>query len=148
MAVCLCMVGTFAAKDSWAQGHHDAYMHALINLRTARWMLEHRPGNWQQSMEEQAAENQINDAIRDLKQAAIDDGRPIDDHPRMQEAQDRGGRLHAALDYLNKARNDVARETDMGFGHGIHDRTFKHIDEAIRNVQIAIHSGGAHPGMR
>ena len=26
-------------------GHHPAYLHALTDLRAARWNLEHRPGD-------------------------------------------------------------------------------------------------------
>lgn len=50
--------------------HHPAYLHALADLRTARWLIDHRPGDWAQSADEGEAVRQIDAAIGDLKQAA------------------------------------------------------------------------------
>ena len=40
----LFIVLLFAANAD-LPGKHPAYLHALTDLRTARWMLEHRPGD-------------------------------------------------------------------------------------------------------
>ena len=57
---------------------HPAYLHALSDLRAARWMIEHRPGNWQQTTDEVEAVKKIDGAINEIKQASIDDGEDID----------------------------------------------------------------------
>jgi hypothetical protein len=136
LALSLGLSGIFVSGTVKAQGHPN-YMHALGDLRTARWMLEHRPGNWQQSQDERAAEKEINDAIRDIKQAHIDDGRGIDEHDKWAEHNDRGGRLHDAQDLLRKARGDMDRAEDLG---GLRGRILRHIDESLRFVDRAIHA--------
>ena len=47
-------------------GKHPAYLHALTDLRAARWMLEHRPGDAAVSANEDAAINEIDTAIREI----------------------------------------------------------------------------------
>ena len=111
--------------------HHPAYLRALSDLRAARWLIEHRPGDWAQTVDESEAVRQIDEAIRDLKEAAIDDGKNIDYHPPVDERPDHRGRIHEALEYLRKARGDVAQEEDNGFARGLRNRSIGHIDAAI-----------------
>ena len=47
------------------QPQHPYYLHALSDLRAARWMIEHRPGDWQQTMDEQQAVRRIDAAINE-----------------------------------------------------------------------------------
>jgi hypothetical protein len=119
-------------------GKHPAYLHALTDLRTARWMLEHRPGDPAVSGREDVAITEIDAAIGEIKHAAIDDGKDIHDHPRMDVAPDRPGRLHKALELLRKTRNDVAREEDDPAVRGLRDRAVGHIDGAIHATEHAI----------
>jgi len=56
-------------------GKHPAYLHALSDLRTARWMLEHRPGDAAVSAREDVAVAEIDASINEIKHAAIDDGK-------------------------------------------------------------------------
>lgn len=119
---------------------HPAYMHAIADLRAAHWMLEHRPGNWEQSIDERNAEREIEAALREIKEAAIDDGRGIDDHGPVDERADRGGRLHKAEDYLRQAREDIAHGEDDAFANRLRERSFRHIDAALENVHRAMHS--------
>jgi len=140
LLVCLFMASISISKANSTPGDHPYYLHALSDLRAARWMIQHRPGNWVQSMDEMNAIKQIDAAINDLKQAAIDDGKNIDDHPQLDERNDHNGRLHEAVDFLKKAHEDVNHEEDNNFARGIRNRSFKHIDEAIKSVKMAIHS--------
>jgi len=117
---------------------HPSYLHALSDLRAARWMLEHRPGNWIQSRLEQDAVNQIDAAIDEIKRASIDDGKDINDHPQVDENPDHGGRLHAANDFLLKARDDVNQEEDNAFAQGLRNRAIQHINEALKKTNAAI----------
>src|SRR6201996_8176996 len=77
-------------------GPHPYYLHALSDLRAARWMIEHRPGNWAQTQDEIEAVHRIDAAIGEIKKASIEDGKDLADHPHVDERPDRSGRLHAA----------------------------------------------------
>jgi hypothetical protein len=119
-------------------GKHPYYLHALSDLRTARWMLEHRPGDAAVSADEDTAITEIDAAIREIKHAAIDDGKNVDDHPKVDVPADRPGHLHKALELLRKVHSDVAREEDDPAIRGLRDRAVGHIDGAIHATERAI----------
>jgi hypothetical protein len=119
-------------------GKHPYYLHALSDLRAARWMLEHRPGDAAVSGQEDTAIVEIDAAIGEIKHAAIDDGKDIHDHPAVQGPNDRPGRLHKALELLHKVHSDVAREEDDPMVKGLRDRAVAHIDGAIHATELAI----------
>ena len=116
-------------------GKHPAYLHALSDLRGARWMLEHRPGDAAVSGQEDVAISEIDAAIREIKHAAIDDGKNVNDHPKIDVPADRPGHLHKALEILRKVHSDVAREEDDPAVRGLRDRAIGHIDGAIRALR-------------
>lgn len=120
-------------------GKHPFYLHALTDLRTARWMLEHRPGDAAVSGQEDVAVTEIDAAIGEIKKAAIDDGKDIHDHPKVDAPNDRPGRLHKALELLRKTHEDVAREEDDPLTRGLRNRAVGHIDGAIHATEVAIH---------
>lgn len=120
-------------------GNHPYYLHALSDLRAARWMIEHRPGNWQQTVDEVEAVRRIDAAIGEIKKASIEDGKNLEDHPPVDERPDHSGRLHAALDLLRKARQDISHDEDNRFAEGLQGRAYGHIDGAINAVKKAIH---------
>ena len=120
---------------------HPAYLHALSNLRAARWLIEHRPGNWQQTADEMEAVKRIDRAIDEIKKAAIEDGKNLEDHPGVEDRHEHGGRLRLALDYLRKAHEDVNKEEDNDFAHGLKRRALEHIDGAKVAVERAINAG-------
>jgi hypothetical protein len=120
---------------------HPAYLHALSDLRAARWMIDHRPGNWQQSVEEKDAVAQIDLAIDLIKKASIDDGKNINDHPAVDEKPDRAGRLQSATEFLEKARKDVNEEEDNGFANGLKHQASGHISLALLRTKLAINAG-------
>jgi len=115
-----------------APQRHPAYLHALSDLRAARWLIEHRPGDWAQTADEQESVRQIDAAINDIKKAAFDDGKNINDHPPLDDHPDHRGRIHEALQFLGKARSDIAHEEDNAFADGLRDRAIGHIDAAAR----------------
>jgi hypothetical protein len=110
---------------------HPAYLHALSDLRAARWLIEHRPGDWAQTADEGEAVRQIDAALNDIKKAAFNDGKNLNDHPPLDDHPDHRGRIHEALQFLNKARADIAQEEDNAFAGGLRDRALGHIDGAI-----------------
>jgi hypothetical protein len=119
-----------------AQSAHPAYLHALSDLRAARWMIEHRPGDWTTTVDETAAVRKIDDAINEIKKASIDDGKDLNDHPK-DEINEHKGRLTKALEWLRKARMDIEKDEDNDFAKGLRKRAFYHIDEAIRLTEKA-----------
>ena len=119
------------AANADLPGKHPYYLHALSDLRAARWLLNHRPGDAAVSAHEDVALVEIQKAIDEIKHAAIDDGKNIEDHPPVQGANDRPGRLHKAVEILRKTRADLAHEEDDPMTRGLRDRAWQHIDEAI-----------------
>src|SRR5271163_2217774 len=134
------VVAFFAAMTATAQpgqGQHPAYLHALSDLRTARAHLQ-RPGGGELKDQEKKAIHEINDAIDEIKKASIDDGKDLNDHPPVDSHLDWPGRLHRALELLDKAHNDISREEDNRFAQGLQQRSLMHIDRAHHHVEEAI----------
>jgi hypothetical protein len=117
---------------------HPAYLHALTDLRHARAHLE-RPDGGQLGEEESIAIREIDAAIGEIKKAAIDDGKNLNDHPAVDSHLDWPGRLHRAAELLKKAHSDVAQEEDNAFAQGLQHRALEHIDKAHHHVEEAIH---------
>ena len=63
-AVVLLLAYANTSQAKISRGDHPYYLHALSDLRAARWMIEHRPGNWKQTMDEVEALKHIDQAIR------------------------------------------------------------------------------------
>ena len=118
---------------------HPHYLHALSDLRAARWMIEHRPSDPVVSMHEGAAIEQIDAALRELKVAAIEDGKDIRDHTGVDAPPEYRGRLHRALDLLRGTHADVDREEEDPEARGLKFRALGHIDEAIHQTEVALH---------
>jgi hypothetical protein len=126
-------------------GAHPHYLQALSDLRAAKWNIEHRPGDFKVSEDEALAVSEINIVITDLKNAALDDGKDINDHPAADDTLDYRGHLHRALDLLRKAHAGINREEDDKAIKGLQHRSIRHLDRAIRGVKKAIHAAEQHP---
>src|ERR1700734_745230 len=78
LSVCAILFFSFASigrvNAERLSGPHPYYLHALSDLRAARWMIEHRPGNWAQTQDEIEAVHRIDAAIGEIKKASIEDG--------------------------------------------------------------------------
>jgi len=120
-------------------GKHPAYLHALTDLRAARWNLEHRPGDAAVSAQEDVAIVETDRAIHEARVAAMEDGKNIEDRPHEDAALDRPGRLHHALELLRKAKDDVAREEDNPETRNLRNRIVEHVDLALEATKHAIH---------
>ena len=135
----LALLMLFLSACASQPSRHPAYLHALSDLRTARWMLQHRPGDAAVSAHENEAVAEIDRALAELKQAAIDDGKNINDHPAADAPGDYRGRLHKAADLLRKVRTDTYREEDNPSARGLRDRALSHVDAALHATERAIH---------
>jgi len=125
-------------------GKHPYYLHALTDLRTARWLLEHRPGDPAVSRQEKLAIGQIDDSINDIKKASIDDHKNLNDHLPVDVPNDHPGRLHKVEEILNKVHSDVGREEDDRAVHGLKHRALEHIDAALKATKRAIYDVEHH----
>ncbi len=124
----ICTPLTFADTP----GHHPGYLHALTDLRYARSLLQMDYGNdW-------PALREVDAAIREAKEAAINDGKPLNDHPHEDASLDRRGRLHKALSLLDSAERDMTKEEDNPSAIGWRDRAIHHVVEARRMINSEI----------
>jgi hypothetical protein len=123
-------------------GRHPAYLHALTDLRHARAHLDNLAATHHMDKEEEHAINEIDKAIDEIKRAAIDDGKNLNDHPPVDAGMDRTGRFRRAQQLLDKAHNDIAREEDDPSVRGLRDRALHHIDEAHHIVDKLIEQAG------
>lgn len=137
IASVMAFVVSLSALAQPPQGQHPAYLHALTDLRHARAHLQ-RPDHGELHEQEKKAVHEIDAAIDEIKKAAIDDGKDLNDHPPVDARMDWPGRLHRALELLDKAHNDIAKEEDNRFAQGLQQRAFEHIDKAHHHVEEAI----------
>jgi hypothetical protein len=123
--------------SGFAQNQHPGYLHALTDLRHARAHLQ-RPDRGELREQEKKAIHEIDEAIGEIKRASIDDGKDLNDHPPVDARLDWPGRLHRALELINKAHTDVSGEEDNRFAQGLQQRAMEHIDKAHHHVEEAI----------
>lgn len=136
----LALFGLLLAIPAAVYGNpqHPAYLHALTDLRAARAHLE-RPDGGALRDQEKKAIHEIDDAIAELKHAAVDDGKDLNDHPPVDSHLAWPGRLHRALQLLDKAHQDISQEESNSWAQGLQERAFMHIDKAHHHVEEAIH---------
>jgi hypothetical protein len=132
-------VALVASFPSFADtpGHHPAYLHALSDLRDARAHLEHFTNEPVIAEEDHAIEH-IDKAIGEIKQAAIMDGKNIQDHMPVDTHLGRHDRFVKALELLDKAQHDAQGEEDQPDTQGLQLRVLRHIEEARKSVRHAI----------
>ena len=117
-------------------GKHPGYLHALSDLRAARWFLYHQPGDSVVSGDEDVAITQIDASIGELKKASIDDGKDLNDHPHV-DVKEHGSRLLKSIETLKKAHADIDGEEDNQEARGLRHRALEHIDRAIHAAEHA-----------
>jgi hypothetical protein len=130
----ICSAFTFADDP----GRHPAYLHALSDLRDARAHLDRLTPSDRLDSEEEHAIREIDAAINEIKQAAIDDGKDVQDHMPVDRRLGHKGRYHKALELLDRAHHDISEKEDDQFAHGLRHRALQHIDEAHRIVDHLI----------
>jgi hypothetical protein len=133
----LLFVPAYLAAKAAPGREHPAYLHALTDLRHARAHLQ-RPDGGELREQEKKAIHEIDEAIEEIKKASIDDGKDLNDHPPVDVRMDWSGRLHRALELVNKAHNDVAQEEDNASAQGLQQRALQHIDKAHHHIEEAI----------
>jgi len=127
----------FAFAPRAVAADHPGYLHALNDLRTARAHLQNPDSGVLHEQEKNAVE-EIDKAIGEIKAAAIDDGKNINDHGGVDVHLKWVGHLNKAAELLKKAHDDVAKEEDNAAAQGLQARALDHIAKASRFVQQAI----------
>ena len=117
-------------------GKHPGYLHALSDLRAARWFLYHQPGDAKVSAHEDVSIAEIDAAIAEIKRAAIDDKKNISDHPTV-DVPEHGSRLLKSIETLKKAHEDVAHEEDNPEARELRKQALLHIDRALHEAEVA-----------
>ena len=116
-------------------GKHPRYLHSLTDLRHARALLNHLAATEKRDEMEDHAIRKIDDAINEMKRAAIDDGKNLENHPPIDAHLTRGGRYVKVLELLDSAHRDASAEEDNPQAQGLQGRIIAHIDEAHRIVE-------------
>ncbi|MCE0496732.1 MAG: hypothetical protein LV481_02125 [Methylacidiphilales bacterium] len=122
------------AASLTARADHPSYLHALSDLRLARAYVAYGDAGPQGGYVIQ----EIDRAIGEIKAAAIDDGKNLDDHLPIDANIDFHGRFHRALDLLNHAHGDVNEDEDNGYAQGLKHRALEHIDRARHTLRDII----------
>ena len=121
-------------------GDHPGYLHALSDLRAARWNLQHRPGEVAVSTQEDIAISEIDRAIGEAKKAAREDAKNINDRVHEDANLDHPGRLRHAVELLEKAHGDLDGEEDNPEARNLKHRALEHVDHAIGAAKQALHA--------
>jgi hypothetical protein len=125
-----------AANAQVLPGKHPGYLHALSDLRAARWFLYHQPGVSLVAGDEDAAIQETDAAINELKRASIDDGKDLGDHPSV-DIHEHGSRLLKSIETLKRAHADIDHEEDNPDVRELRHRALEHIDRAIHAAEGA-----------
>ena len=120
-------------------GQHPHYLHALSDLRAAQWQVDHRRAEDGQVREDElVASDESSAAIQVVRRAAMADDKDMNFSPPPDTNLGYDGRLHAMIDLLRRAREDVARQEDNPAARGLQRMAILHIDAAIHAAERAI----------
>ena len=122
-------------------GAHPAFLHALTDLRAARWHLEKRGGSDALKQSDHEAIGEIDRCIDEIKKAAIDDGKNLNDHPAEDAGKDHVGHDHRARELLIKAKKDIEEKESNPDVKDLRHRAIHHLNEAIKHVDRSLKIG-------
>ncbi|MGA7244096.1 MAG: hypothetical protein WBX19_12980 [Terracidiphilus sp.] len=123
-------------------GPHPAYLHALSDLRAARHYLNDGWAWAPVKHDDNEAIREIDAAIGEIKRAAIDDGKGLNDPFPIDTSLSPHDRFRKANELLWKAHNDLSRAEDVPESRGLRDRAVGHVDRAhqiVDNAQRTAH---------
>jgi hypothetical protein len=134
------LTGPGIAKAQPVPGPHPAYLHALSDLRAARHYLNDGWAWAPVRHDDNEAIREIDAAINEIKRAAIDDGKGLNDPFSIDASLSPHDRFRKANELLWKAHNDVARAEDVPEARDLRNRALSHIDRAHDIVDNAQHT--------
>ena len=130
--------GGLATAPALAQSHPH-YLKALTDLRLARALLQ-APDTGRAEGFEKTVIDDIDQAISELRHAAIDDGKSLDDHPPIDANVSHKDRLHEILALVEGAGRGLAVDEDDQKALGWRDRAVKDTADARAFVVAAINN--------
>lgn len=133
----IALLSACATAPAEVPGPHPAYLHALSDLRAARHYLS---DNWAWEPVRHAdneAIREIDAAIDEIKRAAIDDGKGLNDPFPIDTHLSPRNRFHKANELLISARNDLSHAEDVAASRGLRDRAIAHVNRAHQFVDEA-----------
>ena len=125
------------ASAQQVPGPHPAYLHALDDLRAARAFLEEGFQWGPVAHDDHAAIREIDAAIAACKQAAVEDGKSLRDHPPVDTNLSPHDRFRKANELLWAAHNDLAKAEDVPQSRGLRNTAIMHVDAAHQIVDNA-----------
>jgi hypothetical protein len=120
-----------------AQERHPHYLHALSDLRYARFLIN-QPAEFNVWVDQKEAVGRIDRAIGEIKRASIDDHKDLYDHPAPDPTWDRAGRLHKAIELLESCERDLKYEEDDYRALGWRANAQMHVHEALERTRKAL----------
>jgi hypothetical protein len=126
-------------KGAQAQGPgpHQYYGYALQDLRLARAYL-HDGWAWEPvRQQDNQAIAEIDQSIHEIKVAAYDDGKNVNDHAPIDVHMGWHDRFARAEDRLKAAHGDIAQTHDGGQTRDLRGQALWHIDKAEKIVDDA-----------
>jgi hypothetical protein len=118
-------------------GSHPHYLDALTDLRLARALLQ-TPDQAKAEKFEKTAIDDIDQALAEIKHAAIDDGKNLDDHSPIDANVSHQDRLNQILKLVQAANRDLNFDEDDQKALGWRARAIKDGADAQAFVEAAI----------
>jgi hypothetical protein len=134
----VCLSAPFLTLAATQNEKHPALLGALQDLRTARWVIQHRGGDSAVKGQEESAVSHIVAAIDEIKKAAIDDGKNIDDHNFGDALGEKTMTLHKALELLNKAKANIEQGENDPDAAEVKKNSLQHIGMAKEALEAGI----------
>ena len=130
-------VAMISASSAFAGG---AFENALINLRSAHYLIDSQPNDWKKAPDETTAKNDINAAIGEIKKVGIDDGKSLKDHPlEYERITDRKSRLLKAIQLLKASEAELSKlEEPDPKKKQIKSSALLHIKQALASIDKLI----------
>jgi hypothetical protein len=129
---CAASIVLFAplARVADAQGRHPRYLKSRSDLRAAQFLLRvHEEPNVTRNLK--LADEEAEHAIHEIDQAAVLDGKDLNDHPPVDVRIPRVDRFRKIAELLRVARAGIDKEEDNPAARGWRDVAFRHIDAAL-----------------
>ena len=125
---------TVRVEAQQVPGPHPAYLHALSDLRAARHYLNDGWAWAPVRRDDNMAIREIDAAIGEIKQAAINDGKGVNDPFPFDHNLSPHDRFRKANELLFDAHNALAKAEDVPASRGLRDRAVMHVDRAHQIV--------------
>ena len=138
LAAVIVLAGFSSPARAERPGKHPEYLHAIQDLKHARYNLERKEGDREMRWDAKVAISEVDAALDEIKEAAEHVGKDLEMHPPVDLKIGYKGRLHKALDLLRSAKERCRKDEDSRGARRHQEAALRHIDEAIRFTEEGI----------